>query len=163
KLAGQMKKIKASGFWNLSWLGGKTKYTESKWRGGCPGPRGQKRPQGVLLHHPNGTGAHRGAPLPPPGRKAGLFLSEARSRGDPHDPGDGGRAVPRGRGEVRGAHGAQGVVRPAALQDADGGRLRRVEVQEGLRQAPRRLRLDRLLPMVGGDETRPGPCAWGRG
>jgi outer membrane protein insertion porin family len=31
KLRGQMKKIKQSGFWNLSWLGGKTTYTEEKW------------------------------------------------------------------------------------------------------------------------------------
>ena len=26
-----MKKIKQAGFWNLSWLGGKTTYTEEKW------------------------------------------------------------------------------------------------------------------------------------
>jgi outer membrane protein insertion porin family len=31
KLRGAMKKLKPSGFWNLSWLGGKTTYTEEKW------------------------------------------------------------------------------------------------------------------------------------
>ncbi len=31
KLGGQMKKIKPAGLWNLSWLGGKTTYTEEKW------------------------------------------------------------------------------------------------------------------------------------
>jgi outer membrane protein insertion porin family len=34
KLRGKMKKVKESGFWNLSWLGGKTTYTEQKWLGG---------------------------------------------------------------------------------------------------------------------------------
>jgi outer membrane protein insertion porin family len=32
-LRGHMKKIKAAGFWNLSWLGGKSTYTEDKWSG----------------------------------------------------------------------------------------------------------------------------------
>ena len=31
KLRGSMKKVKQAGFWNLSWLGGKTTYTEEKW------------------------------------------------------------------------------------------------------------------------------------
>jgi outer membrane protein insertion porin family len=31
KLRGSMKKLKPAGFWNLSWLGGKTTYTEEKW------------------------------------------------------------------------------------------------------------------------------------
>jgi outer membrane protein insertion porin family len=30
-LRGRMKKIKQSGFWNLSWLGGKSKFTDEKW------------------------------------------------------------------------------------------------------------------------------------
>ena len=34
KLRGRMKKIKQPGFFNLSWLGGKTTYTEEKWLGG---------------------------------------------------------------------------------------------------------------------------------
>src|SRR6185295_11488541 len=37
-LAKQMKKIKAKGFFNLSWLGGKTTYTEEKWNGGKEDP-----------------------------------------------------------------------------------------------------------------------------
>jgi outer membrane protein insertion porin family len=31
KLRGAVKSIKPSGFWNLSWLGGKSTYTEAKW------------------------------------------------------------------------------------------------------------------------------------
>jgi outer membrane protein insertion porin family len=31
KLRGSMKKLKPAGFWNLSWLGGKTTYNEEKW------------------------------------------------------------------------------------------------------------------------------------
>jgi outer membrane protein insertion porin family len=31
KLRGRMKKIKQAGFWNLSWLGSKTTYTDEKW------------------------------------------------------------------------------------------------------------------------------------
>jgi outer membrane protein insertion porin family len=42
KLRGQMKKIKQPGFFNLSWLGGKTTYTEEKWLGGEADPRGDK-------------------------------------------------------------------------------------------------------------------------
>jgi outer membrane protein insertion porin family len=34
KLKSVMKNIKEPGFWNLSWLGGKTTYTEEKWLGG---------------------------------------------------------------------------------------------------------------------------------
>jgi len=34
KLKGVMKNIKEPGFFNLSWLGGKTTYTEQKWSGG---------------------------------------------------------------------------------------------------------------------------------
>ena len=41
KLRGLMKNIKQPGFWNLSWLGGKTTYTEEKWLGG-----GEKDQQG---------------------------------------------------------------------------------------------------------------------
>src|SRR6185295_8036645 len=31
QLRGAFKKIKPAGFWNLSWLGGKSTYTEEKW------------------------------------------------------------------------------------------------------------------------------------
>jgi outer membrane protein insertion porin family len=40
-LRGAMKKVKPAGFWNLSWLGDKTTYTEEKWRGGGEDPRGE--------------------------------------------------------------------------------------------------------------------------
>jgi outer membrane protein insertion porin family len=39
-LRGALKKIKPAGFWNLSWLGGKSTYTEEKWAGGPEDPRG---------------------------------------------------------------------------------------------------------------------------
>jgi outer membrane protein insertion porin family len=42
KLRGRMKKIKPPGFFNLSWLGGKTTYTEDKWLGGQEDPRGDR-------------------------------------------------------------------------------------------------------------------------
>jgi outer membrane protein insertion porin family len=42
KLRGHMKKIKQGGFWNLSWVGGKTTYTEDKWLGGQEDPRGDQ-------------------------------------------------------------------------------------------------------------------------
>ncbi len=42
KLRGKMKKVKEPGFFNLSWLGGKTTYTEDKWGGGQEDPRGDR-------------------------------------------------------------------------------------------------------------------------
>jgi outer membrane protein insertion porin family len=39
KLRKQMKKIKPSGFWNLSWLSGKTTYTKDKWEDPQEGDR----------------------------------------------------------------------------------------------------------------------------
>src|SRR5262249_16482974 len=48
KLCGQMKKVKPSGFWNLSWLGGKPTWTQDKWSG----PEGdQKRLEDLYLNH----------------------------------------------------------------------------------------------------------------
>ena len=52
KLAGKMKKIKQPGFTNLSWLGGKTTYTEDKWLGGEEDPRGDRgRLEDFYLDH----------------------------------------------------------------------------------------------------------------
>ena len=52
KLRGQMSKIKTTGFWNLSWLGGKTTYTEEKWLGGEEDPRGDRgRLEDFYLNH----------------------------------------------------------------------------------------------------------------
>ena len=42
KLRGRMKKVKEPGFFNLTWLGGKTTYTEDKWLGGQEDPRGDR-------------------------------------------------------------------------------------------------------------------------
>jgi outer membrane protein insertion porin family len=48
KLRRQMKKIKQRGFWNLTWLLGKTTYTPDKWSG----PEGdQKRLEDFYLNH----------------------------------------------------------------------------------------------------------------
>jgi outer membrane protein insertion porin family len=41
-LSSKMKKIKTPGFTNLSWLGGKTTYTEDKWLGGEKDPQGDR-------------------------------------------------------------------------------------------------------------------------
>jgi outer membrane protein insertion porin family len=52
KLRGQMKKIKQPGFFNLSWLGGKTTYTEDRWLGGEDDPRGDRgRLEDFYLNH----------------------------------------------------------------------------------------------------------------
>jgi outer membrane protein insertion porin family len=52
KLRGRMKKIKQPGFFNLSWLGGKTTYTEEKWLGGQEDPRGDRgRIEDFYLNH----------------------------------------------------------------------------------------------------------------
>jgi outer membrane protein insertion porin family len=50
-LAGRMKKVKAAGLWNLSWLGGKTTYTESRWLGEAPDVGDQKRLEDFYLSH----------------------------------------------------------------------------------------------------------------
>ena len=42
QLRGQLKKIKPSGFFNLSWIGGKTTYTDEKWLGGPEDPQGDR-------------------------------------------------------------------------------------------------------------------------
>jgi outer membrane protein insertion porin family len=49
KLRGRMKGIKQAGFWNLSWLGGKTTYTEEKWADPQEGDR--KRLEDFYLDH----------------------------------------------------------------------------------------------------------------
>ncbi len=52
KLKAQMKKIKESGLFNLSWLGGKTTYTADKWTGAEDDPRGdQGRIEDFYLSH----------------------------------------------------------------------------------------------------------------
>ena len=51
-LKGKMKKVKEPGFFNLSWLGGKTTYTEDKWLGGEEDPRGDRgRLEDFYLDH----------------------------------------------------------------------------------------------------------------
>jgi outer membrane protein insertion porin family len=52
KLRSQMKKIKPSGFWNLSWLGGKSTYTPDKWLGNAEDHEGdQGRLNNFYLDH----------------------------------------------------------------------------------------------------------------
>ena len=44
--------MKPSGFWNMSWLGGKTTYTEEKWLGGAQDPQGDRgRLEDFYLNH----------------------------------------------------------------------------------------------------------------
>jgi len=51
-LKGKMKKVKEPGLFNLSWLGGKTTYTEDKWLGGEQDPRGDRgRLEDFYLNH----------------------------------------------------------------------------------------------------------------
>jgi outer membrane protein insertion porin family len=51
-LRGKMKKLKEPGLFNLSWLGGKTTYTEDKWLGGEEDPRGDRgRLEDYYLDH----------------------------------------------------------------------------------------------------------------
>ena len=51
-LKGKMKKVKEPGLFNLSWLGGKTTYTEAKWLGGEEDPRGDRgRLEDFYLDH----------------------------------------------------------------------------------------------------------------
>jgi outer membrane protein insertion porin family len=52
-LRGKMKNVKEPGFFNLSWLGGKTTYTEAKWQGGDEkDPRGDRgRLEDFYLNH----------------------------------------------------------------------------------------------------------------
>ncbi|PYQ18012.1 MAG: outer membrane protein assembly factor BamA [Acidobacteria bacterium] len=46
-----MKNIKQAGFWNLSWLSGKSTYTEDKWSGHQGEPGDQARLQDFYLNH----------------------------------------------------------------------------------------------------------------
>jgi outer membrane protein assembly factor BamA len=41
-LRAQLKKIQGPGFWNRSWIGGKTTFTEAKWQGDAENPRGDR-------------------------------------------------------------------------------------------------------------------------
>jgi outer membrane protein insertion porin family len=52
KLRGEMKKLKEPGFFNLSWLGGKTTWTEEKWLGSEEDARGDRgRLEDFYLDH----------------------------------------------------------------------------------------------------------------
>jgi outer membrane protein insertion porin family len=52
QLRGVLKKLKGSGLTNLSWLGGKTTYTEEKWLGGGDDPQGDRgRLEDHYLNH----------------------------------------------------------------------------------------------------------------
>jgi len=62
KLKGRMKKLKEPGLFNLSWLGGKTTWTEDRWSGGEEDPRGDRgRIEDFYLNHGYVT-AHVGQP-----------------------------------------------------------------------------------------------------
>ena len=50
QLRASMKKIKPEGFWNLSWIGGKSTYNESKWLGSKEDPGDSSRVQDFYLN-----------------------------------------------------------------------------------------------------------------
>jgi outer membrane protein insertion porin family len=49
-LRGQLKKLKPKGFWNLSWMGGKSTWTEEKWSGDREDPGDASRLQDFFLN-----------------------------------------------------------------------------------------------------------------
>jgi outer membrane protein insertion porin family len=49
-LQGQLKKVKPKGFWNLSWMGGKSTWTEEKWTGDREDPGDASRLQDFFLN-----------------------------------------------------------------------------------------------------------------
>jgi outer membrane protein insertion porin family len=52
ELRGVLDKLKPAGFFNLSWIGGKTTYTEEKWLGGGEDPQGDRgRLEDHYLNH----------------------------------------------------------------------------------------------------------------
>lgn len=90
KLRGQMKSLKQHGFWNMTWLLGKTTYTPEKWSG----PEGdQKRLEDFYLNHGYVT-ASVGEPkvsyIDEKGKKPrrGIKLSIPVSEGDQYRVGD---------------------------------------------------------------------------
>ena len=109
-----------------------------KARGLLPRPRVRHGPGRAASHHVRRRQAER---------------EEADEVHDHRHPRHRGRAVPDGRAPVRGADRPEGALRPAVLQAANGRRLRRLEVQEGLREAARRLRFGRVLPVDGGNRS----------
>jgi outer membrane protein insertion porin family len=67
----RMKKIKQAGFWNLSWLGGKSTYTEEKWADPAEGDR--KRLHDHYLNHGHVTASVGEPRITYADGKSGLF------------------------------------------------------------------------------------------
>ena len=150
RLRFRMGKLKPAGFFNLSWLSGKTTYAESKWLGDDEDPRGDRGRIEDLYLNKGYVTARVGNPTDHVQRRqVGLLQEEAGQVDAARDPGHGGRAVPDGGAVVRGADGAQGALRAQLLQAQARHRVQRRQVQEGLREAARRLRQPRLLPVDG--------------
>ncbi len=88
-LRGRMKKVKQPGFFNLSWLGGKTTYTEDKWLGGEEDPRGDRgRLEDYYLEPRLRHGADRAAEDQLHRRQERLLQEEADQADAARDPGD---------------------------------------------------------------------------
>ena len=153
-----MKKIKQPGFFNLSWLGGKTTYTEDKWLGGEEDPRGDRgRLEDFYLNHGYVT-ARIGQPkITYTDGKPGCFKKKPVKLMRLEIPVTEGEQYRMGELKFEGLTVLKEDVRPRLLQDEAGRRLQRLEVQEGLREAARRLRQPRLLPVDGrhAEEARP--------
>jgi hypothetical protein len=96
-LRAAMKKIKQAGFWNLSWLTGKTKYSDEKWSEDQENLRKPLPEQGLRDRH-RGQARHRVLR-----RQVGLPEEEAREVDEDHGPGHGGASSTRvGKVEFKG-------------------------------------------------------------
>ncbi len=150
RLRFRMKKLQPVGFFNLSWLSRQDELRRQQVAGGRGGaarrPRADRGPvpEPWLRHGAGGQPQDHVQR-----RQVGLLQEEAGQVDAARDPDHGGRSVPDGRAEVRGADRAQGALRAQLLQAQARGRLQRRQVQEGLREAARRLRQPRLLPVDG--------------
>ncbi len=82
-------------------------------------------------------------------REIGALQEEAREVDQPRHTRDRGGAVPDRLGDLRGPEAVQGALRATVLQAQHRGRLQGEPVQEGIRQAPGRVRSLRLFPVDG--------------
>ena len=149
ELRGRLKKLKQPGLFNLSWLGAKTTWTEDKWSGGKDDPGDASRLQDFYLD--------RGYVMARVGEPRIVYLDDPKAEGGkkpkkharleiPITEGDQYRV---GRIEFEGLTVLKEEWARTLFKLEPRRRLRRLEDQEGLRQAARRLRRPGLLPVDG--------------
>ena len=163
ELRGQLKKVKPKGFWNLSWMGGKSTWTEEKWSGDREDPGDASRLQDFFLN--------RGYVMARVGQPKIVYLEDKKAESGkkpkrymkleiPVTEGDQYRV-----GEIK----FEGltVFREEAVRtlfklhpDDD---LQRLEDQEGVRQASGHLRGAGVFPVDGIDASAAGRGEEGRG